>query len=45
MPDLADKTARRPLVDSTQPVVSWAEMWLEATGFGYQQAGGMRRAA
>jgi len=34
LPNLSDKTARQPLVEAVSPVISWAEMWLEATGFG-----------
>jgi hypothetical protein len=44
LPNLADKKPRKPLLEAASPVVPWAEMWLEATGFGRQQAA-LRRAA
>lgn len=45
LPQLAEKNYRRPILETTSPVINWAEMWLEATGFNQSETAVMRRAA
>lgn len=45
LPQLGETNYRRPLLETVSPVVNWAEMWLEATGFQRSETAVLRRAA
>jgi hypothetical protein len=37
LPQISDVNSTKPILDGISPVVNWAEMWLEASGFDVRQ--------